>query len=487
MGAFKWLMKKVTKAFGRNTNSLFYSLLYREILKEINNITKNEEDSLIILREIGKKASYESCERHTSIFKFMPGSPDKVLDYFEILWVVVFGKELEDFTYEEIPRDDSKYSDYLLKIKNCPICAGYGTSLEDTFDMKALGEDSEGMACGLCGMLESVANYILKVKKNNYRINILEGKCMAKGDEYLQLTCKIYDIKEWKEHMASKRDKKLSSKVYFEEKEEDFEQESKMDFVDELQNALSLDKLDEMLDEPLEGIKNRVKILIEEKLDMDPKNFFDYFHNYEDDMIRIIGFLAIHLLNEYGGLIEKTLKNDLFAKIAGYLFKQLREMMLLFVPIDVINDYHRLLVSFLDGLAPQEMVENVKSFSGKDDVRFFFEGAQIALENLGIDFSKLKDNIWEELQKQEEKELVSPDQSAAEKTKERFPKIINIIREILMLVNEFLTLPIRVLISEAHYGGKTAINAVVSEEEGLFGSIKERFDTIFDEVQELRH
>ncbi|MCK4371469.1 MAG: hypothetical protein KAW03_10405, partial [Candidatus Lokiarchaeota archaeon] len=93
MGAFQWLLKKITKVFGRSTNALFYTLLYREILKEINEITKNEEESLIILREIGKRAAYESCERHSSIFKFMPGSPKKVLDYFEILWVVVFGTE----------------------------------------------------------------------------------------------------------------------------------------------------------------------------------------------------------------------------------------------------------------------------------------------------------------------------------------------------------------------------------------------------------
>ncbi|MCK4370197.1 MAG: hypothetical protein KAW03_03960, partial [Candidatus Lokiarchaeota archaeon] len=62
MGAFQWLMKKITKTFGRSTNALYYTLLYREVLKEINEITKNEEDSLIILREIGKRAAYESCE-----------------------------------------------------------------------------------------------------------------------------------------------------------------------------------------------------------------------------------------------------------------------------------------------------------------------------------------------------------------------------------------------------------------------------------------
>jgi len=60
MGAVQWLLKKITKVFGRNTTSLYYVLLYREILKEINDITKDEEDSIIILREIGKKAATES-------------------------------------------------------------------------------------------------------------------------------------------------------------------------------------------------------------------------------------------------------------------------------------------------------------------------------------------------------------------------------------------------------------------------------------------
>jgi len=73
-----------------------------------------------------------------------------------------------------------------------------------------------------------------------------------------------------------------------------------------------------------------------------------------------------------------------------------------------------------------------------------------------------------------------------EKTEENIPKIIRIFQEILMLLSDILTLPIRVLISEGHYGLKTAINSVVSEEEGLFGSIKGRIDTIFDYVQEIK-
>lgn len=488
MGTFQWLMKKITKIFGRSTNGLFYSLLYREILKEVNEISNNEEESLLILREIGKNAAYESCERHSSIFKFMPGNPKKILDYFEILWVVVFGMELDDYSYEEIPKEGAKYNDYILKIKKCPICAGYGQDIEDTFDFNKLKDiDSEGMACGICGMLESVANFILKVKRNDYRIQIIEQRCITKGDEHLQFICKIHDYKEWSELKASKVKDKISSGIYLEESiEEEIVQETKLDIIDKLQDIISIDKLEEYIDEPLEGIKERVSEFIKDKLNMEPKNFFDYFRNYEDDMIRIIGYLGTHLLNEYGGLLEKTLKNEWFAKILGYLFKQMKEMTLLFIPLDVIRDYNELLVNFLEGLAPTEMVENIKLFTGRDTINYLFEGIQMALENLGIDFSELKENIWEELEKERENGLISSEISSIEKTREKIPQIVNILQEFSMIIIDILTLPIRVLISESHYGIKTAINSVISEEEGLYGSIRGRFDKIFNQIQEIR-
>jgi hypothetical protein len=482
-------MKKITKVFGRSTNALFYTLLYREILKEINEVTKKEEESLIVLREIGKRAAYESCERHSNIFKFMPGSPKKVLEYFEILWVVVFGKELDDYSYEEIVKEDSKYNDYILNIKKCPICADYGHDDEDTFDFsKIKGEKTEGLACGLCGMLESVANFILKIKRNDYRIQIVEQACIARGGDSLRFICKIHDYKDWKELMDSKAQEKATLSVHFEESidEEEIVQETKLDIIDKLQDVISIDKLEEYLDEPLESIKERVSNIIQEKLNMEPEHFFDYFRNFEDDMIRIIGYLGTHLLNEYGGLLEKSLKNEWFAKVFGYIFKQLKELTLLFIPLDVIRDYNELLVSFLEGLAPVEMVDNIKQFTGKDTINYLFEGAQMALENLGIEFSELKENVWEELNKERENGLISSETSTIDKTRERVPQIIGIIQEMLMIITDILTLPIRVLISESHYGLKTAINSVVSEEEGLYGSIRERFDNIFDQIEEIR-
>ncbi|KKL98594.1 hypothetical protein LCGC14_1822900, partial [marine sediment metagenome] len=199
---------------------------------------------------------------------------------------------------------------------------------------------------------------------------------------------------------------------------------------------------------------------------------FDYFRNYEDDMVRIIGYLGIHFLNEYGGLLERSLKNEWFAKVFGYIFKQVKEMVLLFIPLDVIRDYNDLLVNFLVGLAPVEMVDNIRHFTGRDTINLLFEGAQMAFENLGIEFTELKENVWEELKKEREDGLLPSESTAVDKTRERVPHILNIIQEMLMIITDILTLPIRVLISESHYGLKTAINSVISEEEGLYGSVR---------------
>ncbi|GAJ19168.1 unnamed protein product, partial [marine sediment metagenome] len=79
------------------------------------------------------------------------------------------------------------------------------------------------------------------------------------------------------------------SGVKFEESlEDEVVQETKLDIIDKLQEVLSLDKIEDLLDEPLEGIKEKVAEIIEDKLNMETEHFFDYFRNSEDDMIRII-------------------------------------------------------------------------------------------------------------------------------------------------------------------------------------------------------
>lgn len=467
MGLLSWLIKKIGKSLGRNTSALFYTLLYREIFKEIHNITNDLDKTIKLMRVMGGEASLESIERQASILKFLPGEPDRVLKYFELIWVIVFGMEIGEYEYEEEVMEESPYPIVRVKIEKCPVCGGYGEDPEDTIDFKKINSESGGMACGFIGMIEKVINYLLTTKNNDFRMKITEEKCYAKGADILQFRINIINIEEQEYNMMA---------------EEEISEES---FVDKLRDRLDLDRIEEFIDKPLDSIKERLSNLIKDKMHMEPDDFFDYFTNYEEDIFRIIGYLTIHLLNEYGGIIEKFLSNELFAKISGYLFKQFEENYKIFLPFDVINDYHQLLLEFLENLAPEEMISKIESLSPTECTDLIFEGAQGAFEDLGIDFSELKENIWEELKRQQPVEDELTISSITQKGKEKGSVFIQIFQELLLLINAILSLPIRLILAREHESLKTAIESTTSGGEVL-ESIKLHADRIIEYLEEIR-
>jgi hypothetical protein len=473
VGLLSWLIKKIGKSLGRNTSALFYTLLYREIFKEINDVTNDLNKTIEEMRLISGEASLESLKRQSSLLKFLPGEPDRVLKYFELIWAIVFGMDIEEYEYEEEIVEDYPYPIIRLKIKKCPVCGGYGDDPEDTINFNKLKKETDGMACGFIGMIEKVINYLLMTKNSEFRMKITEEKCFSKGDDILQFRMDIINIQDLKKEILSTEDIMLEEEV------------SKESFLDKFRDKLDIDRIEEFIDKPLDSIKETLSNLIRDKMHMDPNDFFDYFTNYEEDIFRIVGYLGIHLLNEYGGIIEKFLSNELFAKISGYLFKQLQENYKVFLPFDVINDYHDLLLEFLKDLAPQEMVEKIEGLSPLECTDLIFEGAQGAFEDLGIDFSELKENIWEELKRQKPVEDEFTVSSVTQKGKEKGTVLIQIFQELLLLINSLLSLPVRMILAREHESLKTAIESTTSGGEVL-ESIKLHADRIIEFLEEIR-
>ncbi len=483
MGFLTWIIKKIGKTIGRNTSSLFYALLYREIFKEIYEITDNVEKSIEIMRYVGGEASLESLKRQTAILKFLPGEPDRVLKYFEVIWTIVFGMPLGDYEMEETKIEGAPYPEIRLKIKQCPVCGGYGSDKEDTVRFDKMKKDIDGMACGFIGMIEKVINYLLALKNNDFRMKIKEEKCFAKGDDILQFKCDIVSLEDLRLEIPSveiSEDTELQIAAYDLMLEEGPQKES---ILDKIRQKIDLDRIEEFIDGPLDSVKSRLSNLIRDKMHMEPEEFFDYFTNYERDLFKIAGYLGVHLLNEYGGLVEKFLSNNTFAKVAGYIFKQIQETYKIFIPLDVIDDYHQLFVEFLRNLAPEEMVEQFELLTAIEAADLIFEGAQGALEDLGINFEELKENIWEELKRQPPPE--DEIGLAAEEIKGKGHTLIQIFQEVLMLINSILSLPVRMILAREHESIKTVIESTTSGGDVL-ESIKTHADKIFEYLEEMR-
>ena len=465
--AFKFLVGRAAKMVGRNVNSVFFTTLYREIFKEVFDLTNDEEKTVQIVKQLGILGTSESAHRQESLMRLFPGTPKRIMEYFDVIYYVIFGTKLDNFSLEYIEVEGHEFADMVLNIEKCAICGGYGSLPEDTFDCTKIPEGNTAFAAGLVGMLQETANFILHIKESPYQIIITETKCFCRGDSYQQLYCKVIP----------------REKIEDELKKESFsEKNHKSPIID-----VDFDHIEEVLTKPLKTIKAEVTKMILEKTNMTPTEFLDHFANYEDDVIRIFGFLIIHILNEKGRIIEGMAKNETFSKIIGHLFNNAVDMTNIYVPRDVISDYQKLLIEFLTGLASDKMVESFRKFPATEITTLFFEGMKKALLDLGVNFEGMKTNIWEELEVQKLMGgLPVKNNSDEELTDERRNFIaqtrMKIFQEIFMLMNAMVSLPTRILISNAHESSKTALNSAGE----IFTNVKNHIENIFDLVEELK-
>lgn len=463
---FKWALSRTTKLLGRKVDTTFFSSVYREIFKELNEIFKNETNSSKMMKQLGIKAAYESANRQSSLLKMFPNDPAKILGYLDIIWQTIFGSEMEDFECIEQINQESNLPIFIYRINKCPICGGYGTVPEDSFDCRKIEENESKFAAGLIGMIEETANFILTIKGNDNRVKITETKCFCRGDNYMELFCEVISA-------------------------ENFENLVEIPIVPKTSSTFNVDfdEIEKLLSKPLDAIKEKVSDLIEQKMQMTPEELFDHFRNYEADVVRIIGFFIIHLLNENGRLFERAVKNETTAKIIGILFNTFVEMTTIYIPKEIIADYQSLFVEFLTGLAPQEMVESFKRFEVSEILTLFFEGMEKAMQDLGINLENRKDisNIWEELEKNNNNENnlvnVSSDKDISEEEKKQLTELrISVIQEIFLLLNVLISLPSRILISSIH----GAIKSSLTSGEEIFENLRNHTEILLDLLERLK-
>jgi hypothetical protein len=455
---FNWLVTRVARWIGRASSSLYYNFLYREIFNELLDLNDGDVQTTIVeFRKLGTETSAESAVRQDKFLRFFPSTPKALFDYFQILWQVLFGMEMGEFEKEDTFDEDTGEGQIVFKIKQCPICGGIGgqpegETVETGFnaDITQFPPDDDAYACGFVGMLMEVANHIYRLKGASCRAKLVETKCMARGDPCLELTVTFVSGEE------------------FDTPEEAAEAQKQ----NPLDRFLALDKIEEFFSAPLERVRKSLDKVINEQLDMAPSEFFSNFENYEDDMLRIIGYLGVHLVNEVGGVVEKAFENKTIAKLGGYIYNAVAQLIDLFVPREILDDYKRLAIELLTGLAPETMILRLQEFEGYEMVGYVMEGVKKALVNLGVNFEELKDNIWEELK-------VSMTDVPAE---ERKNLQVELIQEIMMLLVSFFAIPNRMLLSATHAEVKT----LATSGEDILSSVRQHGEKIFDIVDHIR-
>ncbi|MHA1340416.1 MAG: hypothetical protein ACTSRZ_11490 [Promethearchaeota archaeon] len=461
---FKFIITRIARVVSRSVNSAFFITLYRELYNEVYDITKDEVEASKIVKNIGISGTKESCERQESIFKIFPEDPQKVLRLLPTaIYQIIFGAPMDDYEEYKVEVENSDYPAIVFKLNRSSVCGGFGSTKEFSMNFAKCVPEYSGCAAGVVGMLQEVANYILMVKGSPYRVNITERKCFNAGDDCMELFCYVLPIENY--NLMTEKEAQYLKRV----------------------GGFNFDitKIEDILSKPIDAIKDQLDSIIRKQLKMTPKELFDHFLNYEEDLVRIIGFLFIHLLNEPGRLIEKATENETYSKIIGHTFNTVVELTQIYIPTEIIKDYHEVFMEIISDLASEQVKKAFAKIKPDDFVNLIFEGMQKALKDLGVNFEGMKENIWKELEMQkllDNVPLGSQEELSEEEKSKKTEIKLQIIQEIFLLANALLSLPAKMLLSATHATIKSAVNS--SGE--IFSNVRIHVEQIIDLVEKLK-
>ncbi|GAB4309062.1 MAG: hypothetical protein Kow0069_07890 [Promethearchaeota archaeon] len=464
-----WLIPRVARLVGTNGNALFHNLVYREMFRQALTVAKSEREAVEAIREVFATAARESADRHPQYFRFFPRDPEKALRYVDVLFETFFGAKIGPYERRQDVDPETGFDRYTFTVRRCPFCTGFGADPLDDFQFAsdAPPERREAYACHLAGMIELACNrYVLA--DTTWRFSIRETGCVLRGDPALQITAVVYPLEAWLAAGMSTAGEGAAEdgRAGTAGEAPPGLPRAAIGAFDAAGGGLDLSGLSELLDSPVEKATGLLAKWIEKAARMSPAQVLSYFDNYEEDLPRVVGFLAVHLANEAGGVLERALSPSPVAKAAGYLFEKLRLDLRLWVPPGALDHHRELFLDVLRGLAPGAE-EAYERFSGQELVDLTLEGARIALGNLGVQFEGLRGNVWEELREQG---------ALQQEGREWALTALELAEEVAAIFALLLALPARTLIAATD----AQLRATLEARSQLFDELRGHVDRILD-------
>lgn len=510
---FKKIVLSAASAVATSTSSLFFTLLYREMFREVYEAT---EDPVITVKEmfhLGYLGAEESAERQKVVFRLFPEKPEKILEYMPLLWQLVLGLPMEDYN-EEWDRSDAERPILSFRSKTCPLEYELGKDKKlDNLPWKKLWDGQNGYGYGaiITGMLTQAASFILKIKNVNKAILVTQSQEPLRNDPFFTLKCQIIPVKELPKftpfgmelkneitldkgkskdiptnHEIPKEssDNSTTSKktIPSSEPEPPEDELHEQSFMDRITNKFTIDKLEDLFGRPTGAIEVTIKSFIEKSLHMNATEAIDHFTNFEPDLIRVFGFLSVHLLNELGRIPAKIFENVQLAKIYGHIFILVKKNVHSYIPQNVVETLKKFFIEIFESMAPPQFITNFKKINDQSILDFYMEGSQKAIQDLGVPFKDLKASLYDELQKPNDSNLnniPSIDIPQSDRNK----VIYDIVQESFLVMVALLSIPGQLALSL----GVSTASATSEIFSTIFKTINERSKNIIDLMEKIKN
>jgi hypothetical protein len=494
---FKWLVLKTGMAVMRSTSSLFAMTYNREMFREVLDLVHDPSQATTDMFKIGYLAARESAVRQAAVFKLFPSNPTKLIEYIPLLYQIVLGIPMENYEMEW-DKSNPNLVKALFKVPKNPMEYGIGNDPErDNLPFQEFWDGENGYSAIVMGMLTQCTSYVLETRNIPLAVKITNKLSKIRGEGCYGILCEVIPRDQLPKYdylgeieSESNIPKEISGDTNTSSTEdlnanEPTKNEASSESSPESQfqkffNNFSIDTIEDLLSSPTAGLEMLIKKAVESSMHMTTVDLIDHFTNYEDDFVRILGFLIPHFMNEVGQLPKKMLENDKIARFYGHFYLNLVLNAKKYISTQVIQDLRSILVNSMENLAPETFVLNLKNFSPDQLLEFFFEGMKKAWQDLGVKFDELKGSLAEEFQQNENIDGI--DLSAQNKTK-RDAVIFELIEEMMGLTFLVSSMPgqLTFLLSYNTYAGITDLL------NKLFTNIKESGQKVVDLIEQLKN
>ncbi len=158
--------------------------------------------------------------------------------------------------------------------------------------------------------------------------------------------------------------------------------------------AITIEEIRDLLKQPFEYIRNKLNEYLEEAGTTNLQDTFTVFEGVEEDMLRVLGLIAIHVVNErLNDVLFKIFQTE-YGGYTGHLnFEFIEQTTKTLLPEAIFAEFREMLLIITKDILPANVFKNLLAMNPSDFVSYIFEGMRLGLTDLGMQPFELREFV----------------------------------------------------------------------------------------------
>ncbi len=170
-------------------------------------------------------------------------------------------------------------------------------------------------------------------------------------------------------------------------------EEKKVSVTDRLK-SLTIEGLKDLLKQPLEFFRELLNKMLEETGTSNLQESLTVFEGVEDDILRVVGLIGLHALNErLGDVLHKMLQTE-YGAYLGYLnYEFMEQTIKTVIPDELFDELRVMLITVTKDILPEGVYNTLAQMEPYDFISYILDGVKLAMVDLGMQTFEIREFV----------------------------------------------------------------------------------------------